>query len=294
MWATWAQNNPDLELIKQVLAAKTPEARAAAASVVRFAYDKIPNATELLTLAARDPHPRVRLEAIVAGSWLDNVEGVGVVLEALKQPLDTWMGPVTKQILDHTLKEEVEIVRAGATPEIAEHPNVRDFLAGKFVFPEAPKTDAQKNFGPTRTLEDEDLRMYRIGKEVYLRDAHCVTCHQADGRGTPGVYPPLAGSDWLDDDERLIKITLKGLWGPIEVSGQHFDPTRGVPPMMGFGEMLNDIEMAAVLTYVRQSFGNNGNLVTAEQVGKVREATRQQVNFYTAEELLKQHPLKRQ
>ncbi|MGH7956138.1 MAG: PVC-type heme-binding CxxCH protein, partial [Opitutaceae bacterium] len=98
MWATWAQNKPDVELIKQVLAAKSHQARAAAAGVVRFAHDKIPNTTELLVPAARDSHPRVRLEAIVAASWLDNIEGVGVVFEAMKQALDTWMGPVTKQI----------------------------------------------------------------------------------------------------------------------------------------------------------------------------------------------------
>jgi mono/diheme cytochrome c family protein len=276
-----------------VLATKKHEARAAAASVVRFAHDKIPNATELLMQASRDPHPRVRLEAIVAASWLDNIEGVGVVFEAMKQPLDTWMGPVTKQILEHTLKNEVDLVRSSKSPEIAEHPNVRDYLAGTFTFPEPPKTEAQKSYGPTRELKDEDLRMYRIGKEVFLRDAHCVTCHQANGQGMPGVYPPLAGSDWLDDEERFIKLTLKGLWGPIEVAGQHFDPSKGVPPMMGFGEMLNDIELAAVLSYVRQSFGNDGELVTGESVRKVREATRARVNFYTAEELLKEHPLKK-
>ena len=186
----------------------------------------------------------------------------------------------------------MEIVRAARTPEIAEHKNVQDYLAGNFVFPEPPKTEAQKNYGPTRTLEDEDLRMYRIGKEVFLRDAHCVTCHQANGQGMPGVYPPLAKSEWLDDDERLIKITLKGLWGPIEVAGQHFDPSKGVPPMMGFGAMLNDIELAAVLSYVRQSFGNDGELITADAVRKVRQATEGRVNFYAVEELLKEHPLK--
>ncbi|MGH7944552.1 MAG: c-type cytochrome, partial [Opitutaceae bacterium] len=187
----------------------------------------------------------------------------------------------------------VEIMRSTASLEIAEHPNVRDYLAGNFTFPEPPKTEAQKNYGPTRKLEGEALRMYRIGKEVYLRDAHCATCHQANGQGMPGVYPPLAKSEWLDDDERLIKLTLKGLWGPIEVAGQQYDPTRGVPPMMGFGEMLNDIELAAVLTYVRQSFGNDGELVTADAVRNVREATRERVNFYTTEEILKAHPLQK-
>jgi mono/diheme cytochrome c family protein len=108
----------------------------------------------------------------------------------------------------------------------------------------------------------------------------------------PGVYPPLAGSEWLGDEERLIKLTLKGLWGPIEVAGQRLDPSKGVPPMMGFGEMLNDIELAAVLTYVRQSFGNDGQVVSAEAVRKVRDRIAGRANFYMVDELLKEHPLK--
>lgn len=291
MWATWAQNQPDVALIQQILGAKKHQARAAAASVVRFSAAKIPNATDLLLRAARDVHPRVRLEAIIAASWLDNIAGLGVVFEAMKDPLDTWMGPVTRQILEHTLKDEVDLVRATKTLEIAEHPNVRDYLAGTFTFPEPPKTEAQKSYGPTRSLQYEEIRMYRIGQDVFLRDAHCVTCHQANGQGIPGIYPPLAKSEWLDDDERLIKIVLKGLWGPIDVAGQHYDPGKGVPPMMGFGEMLNDIELAAVLTYIRQSFGNNGELMADETVRRVRQATAGRANFYMVDELLKEHPM---
>lgn len=292
MWATWAQNRPDAELIRQVLGAEKHQARAAAASVVRFAHDKLPNATELLLQAARDSHPRVRLEAIVAASWLDNAEGGRIALEALKLPLDPAMGPVTKRILEHTLKDDIEDLRQGDTLDLAGNPNARELFAGTYVFPMPPKTDAQKPQGPTRPLKGEDLRVYRIGQEVYQRDAHCATCHQPNGQGMPNIYPPLAKSEWLDDDERLIKITLKGLWGPIEVAGQHFDPSKGVPPMMGFGEMLNDNELAAVLSYIRQSFGNDGDLVTAEAVRKTREATKGRVNFYTTEEILKQNPLK--
>jgi mono/diheme cytochrome c family protein len=292
LWATWAQNRPDAVLVEQCLAASKHEARAAAVSVIRFAADKLPNAAALLERAAHDPHPRVRLEAIVAASWLDNPAGAAVVLEALHEPLDHWMGPVTKQILEHTLKDDVETLRSAESMNVAKSAKARDYFAGRIVFPQPPPTEAQKSYGPTRVLKDEDLRMYRIGKEVYLRDAHCATCHQANGQGTPGVYPPLAKSDWLDDDERLIKITLKGLWGPIDVAGQHFDPSKGVPPMMGFAGILNDIELAAALSYVRQSFGNDGELVTAEAVRKVRDATRERVNFYITEELLKEHPLK--
>ncbi len=291
LWATWAQNKPDAALVTQLLGAKQHQARAAAASVVRFAHHQLPNATALLLQAARDPHPRVRLEAIVAASWLDNQDGARVVLEAMRLPLDDWMGPVTKHILTHTLKDDADALRAGGAT-FADNANAQAFFAGTYNFPAPPKSEAQQSHGPTRKLSGEDNRVYNIGKEVYLRDGHCATCHQADGKGLANIYPPLARSDWVDDEERLIKLTLKGLWGPIVVNGQTYDPSKGVPPMMGFGGMLNDNELAAVLTYVRQSFGNDHEVVHAESVRRVRAATESRVNFYMVDELLREHPLK--
>ena len=291
LWATWAQNRPDADLLRQLLAAEQPEARAAAVNVLRFTAHQIPGATELFLKAAADSHPRVRLSAIVAASWLDNTDGARTVLAALKQPLDAWMGPVTKHILTHTLKDDVDALRAGHEQAFAENAGALAHFAGTFDFPAPPKTDAQRSFGPTRKLEGEDNRVYNIGKEVYLRDGLCVTCHQADGKGTAKIYPPLVKSDWIDDDERLIKIVLKGLWGPIKVNGELYDPTNGVPPMMGFGGMLNDNELSAVLSYVRQSWGNDGKPVTSEAVRRVRAATEGRTNFYMADELLAQHPL---
>ena len=291
LWATWAQNQPDLGLLRQALAANQPEARAAAVSVLRFAREQIPQAAAFLQTAARDPHPRVRLEAIIAASWLDNLDGARVVLEALKLPLDDWMGPVTKSILDYTLNDDVDALRANHATTFANNPNALAHFAGKFTFPAPPKTEAQQSYGPTRKLEGEENRVYNIGKEVYLRDAHCATCHQANGKGLPNIYPSLVKSDWLNDDDRLIKLVLKGLWGPIEVNGEHFDPGKGVPPMTGFGGMLNDNELAAVVSYVRQSFGNDGEAVSTDAVRRVRAATASRIDFYTTGDLLREHPL---
>ena len=68
-------------------------------------------------------------------------------------------------------------------------------------------------------------------------------------------FPPLAGAKWVTGNEdRLIKITLKGLYGELEVKGKKYP---GQVPMTPFENMLNDEEMAAVLTYIRNSFGNN-------------------------------------
>ena len=97
---------------------------------------------------------------------------------------------------------------------------------------------------------------------------------------------------WLaGNDERLIKIALKGLFGVLEVDGKRFDPTKGTPPMTGFGQLLKDEEVAAVLTYVRQSFGNDYDPIKADAVKKVRAATEAKAGFYQIEELMKEHPI---
>lgn len=133
---------------------------------------------------------------------------------------------------------------------------------------------------------------YRLGGEVYHREAHCVTCHQPNGKGLDPVYPPLVGTPWVTGSEdRLTKLVLHGLWGKIEVNGKVYDPAKGVPPMTAFESMLNDKEVAAVLTYVRNSWGNQAPPVSPETVKRVRESTKDRSIFWKPEELLKDHPL---
>ncbi|HUF61378.1 MAG TPA: PVC-type heme-binding CxxCH protein, partial [Verrucomicrobiales bacterium] len=256
LWATWAQNQPDLELLQRCLAAESHAARAAAASVLRFAANRIPGSAGLLLQAARDAHGRVRLEAIIAASWLDNAGGARIALETLKHPLDRWMAPVADQILRHTLRDDIDALRAAGQLALDDNPIARDYLDGKLELAAARKAGDHPSFGPTRPLDEAARELYEQGREVFARDAHCITCHQPDGKGLPKIYPGLWNSEWVSgDEERLIKITLKGLWGPLEFQGEHFDPSTGVPPMIGFAGLLDDEEVAAVLTYVRQSFG---------------------------------------
>ena len=164
-----------------------------------------------------------------------------------------------------------------------------DYLAGKLKLEteEAPKE------APEPKLPPAELELWRLGKEVYGRDAHCFTCHQPDGKGQAGIYPPLDGSEWVaGDEERLIKLTLLGLTGPITVKGQKYGDNPSVPPMTPLGLILNDREVAGVLTYVRNSFGNQAPAVKPETVAKVRESIKDKVPPLKAEELLKEHPFK--
>jgi nitrite reductase (NO-forming) len=98
----------------------------------------------------------------------------------------------------------------------------------------------------------------------------CFACHQPDGRGLPNVFPPLAGSDFLQaDHERAIRIVLKGLSGPVVVNGKTINSL--MPPQEA---VLTDNQIADVLTYVLNSFGNSGDPVTPDKVKAVRNEMR--------------------
>jgi len=99
------------------------------------------------------------------------------------------------------------------------------------------------------------------GAAVYNRT--CVTCHQGNGAGIPGAYPPLAKSDFLANKEKTIAQVIKGYQGELVVNGVKYNNV--MPP-----QPLNDEEVAAVLTYVNTSFGNNGPAITADEVKAVR------------------------
>jgi len=286
LWVTWAQNRIDHELLEQCLNAKAHQARAAAVEVLRHAWRKIPDHVALLMKAANDPHAQVRLEALAAASWMDNGDGARIALEVLKHPIDKWMPEAIKTAF-LTLAKHIDVLKKEGKLDLSGNQRAADFLDGKLKIEPEETTKPE----PEPKLPTEELELWRIGKEVFKRDAHCATCHQADGKGVDKIYPPLTGSEWVTgDEERLIKLTLKGLWGPITVKGITYDPTTGVPPMTGFGPLLNDKEIAGVLTYVRNSFGNQAGAVKPETVAKVRESTKAKIDFYMADDLLKQHP----
>ncbi|MCG8557499.1 MAG: cytochrome c [Proteobacteria bacterium] len=116
------------------------------------------------------------------------------------------------------------------------------------------------------------------GEQVYV--TVCQVCHQANGKGVPGAFPPVAGSDWVTQDpETPIRIVLKGLQGEIDVGGQKFNAVMPPPPG------LDDDQIATVLTFVRSSFGNAAPAVEASQVAAIRSELEARVDPWTAREL---------
>jgi nitrite reductase (NO-forming) len=109
----------------------------------------------------------------------------------------------------------------------------------------------------------------QIDAGAVLFKGTCSTCHQENGKGLAGVFPPLAGSDYLSaDPRRAIAVVLNGLSGPVKVNGVSYDSV--MPPM----SQLNDDEAANILTYVLNSWGNSGPAVTAADVRKIRATTK--------------------
>ena len=95
----------------------------------------------------------------------------------------------------------------------------------------------------------------------------CAACHQANGGGLPGVFPPLAGSEWVNGKETVVaSIVLHGVTGEISVKGGTFNGA-----MPAFKEQLDDDQLAAVLTHLRSQWGNSSPAVSRETVAKVRE-----------------------
>ncbi len=138
--------------------------------------------------------------------------------------------------------------------------------------------------------KSEAEEQYALGRRVFTYI--CVQCHQENGRGNPALFiPPLVGSEWVLAPEagRIIRSVSKGLTGPVTVAGQQF----GAATMFAAGDQLPGDEdakcrqIAAVLTYVRNSWGNKAPPVTFEQVKAVRAKIQDRTQPWTAEELLK-------
>ena len=259
LWVSWGLNKVDQNLLRQLLRAKDYRARAAAVRVLRYTGHQVTDQADLMMQASRDVHGRVRLEAIVAASWLGKAKGLPILMEASKMPLDEWMvhahETAVAHLNGHAVKEK---------PELA-------------VITE---------------LKGAERDLLIKGKALYAREGACITCHQPDGKGLPvSGFPPLSGTNWvLGNEERLIKLVLKGLYGPMEVLGTRYP---GQVPMTPFGAMLKDDEIAAVLTYVRNSFGNKASAISPGKVKAVRAAVKDKTGFYSPEELLRLHPLEK-
>src|ERR1700724_4467437 len=135
--------------------------------------------------------------------------------------------------------------------------------------------------GPQGAQQATELSPHDRGKKVF--SANCQTCHQANGEGVAGQYPPLAGSEFTTGgSQRPAMIVMKGLQGPVTVKGQKF----GTAVMQPWDKTLTDQKIADVLTYERSEWGNNASPVTAEQIAALRKHLTNHPESFTEPDIL--------
>jgi len=143
-----------------------------------------------------------------------------------------------------------------------------------YIFMERPNDDPALGDSRTKT----DLMAHAGGGTgsvgavdgAQLFGAQCAACHQANGAGIPGVFPPLAGSERLTAKETLpVNILLHGISGKLTVKGASYNGA-----MPAFGEKMSDEQIAAVLSYARSNFGNGAGKIDAAMVKSTRDASK--------------------
>ena len=121
------------------------------------------------------------------------------------------------------------------------------------------------------------LDAYRKGRDHYA--VSCGACHQADGKGLPNMAPTLANSDWVTgDSRRLIGVAVHGLMGPIKINGKQVD---GIPPVMPPHGFMKDEQLASILTYVRNAWGNRSSSISTEDILGYRKTEASRVAPWT-------------
>lgn len=139
------------------------------------------------------------------------------------------------------------------------------------------------DLGDRRTLADLRPAVVRPGEGAdgqQVFNANCVACHQTSGKGLPGVFPPLDGSEWVNGDPRVLaNIVLHGITGEISVAGQTY---KGAMPAFG---QLSDAELAAVLSHVRSTWSNKSAPIKSDLIAAERKSSTRTTPFAGGDEL---------
>jgi len=212
------------------------------------------NALDLATIETglKDEHNKVQMTALVVSGRLratpDQDKAIAAVQALGKSKLEQ-VSKLSEQMVKR-LKGEI-MAKSGGPPKIKKMPK-----------------------------GDHGVSVKR-GVEVY--NTLCITCHLADGKGADNLAPPLANSDWVTGSpERLIRIALHGVQGPIEVNGSRY---RHPEVMPGLGLALKDQQIADVLSYIRTAWGGKSQ-VEEHDVKRVRATHKDRVLPWNVKELL--------
>lgn len=244
-------------------------------------HERTSAAIEVLAMAVHNEGKPERVEALldlaIASSsdkpWLTEAIVSGFAVS--EQARARWPTPVMLS------KEPPLLAKLGADDATAAQAK----LLRKIVTWPGDTTPRQKkpDVPPLTPVEE---KRFKLGEAVY--NATCYSCHKGNGLGQPGQAPPLADSDWVNGSpERLVRVALHGLSGPITVNDEKWDLKM---PGLGGSPILNDDRLAGVLTYIRRAWGNYSAPVEPQLVAAVRAIAGDRARPWTADEL--EHPEK--
>ena len=135
------------------------------------------------------------------------------------------------------------------------------------------------------SLDEKGMQQFALGRQKYL--VTCAGCHGSDGAGVNRMGPPLIASEWvLGDEIRLSLILLHGMEGPLEVAGKKYDAPE-ILPIMPAHSTMDDASIAAILTYIRNEWGNQAPAISGRTVSSTRHTSQGRVYPWTAPELIK-------
>jgi mono/diheme cytochrome c family protein/glucose/arabinose dehydrogenase len=164
-------------------------------------------------------------------------------------------------------------------PSILEQKDVSEALLKKLTWPGKPKTELIT----INTQPKIDNKVFAEGRQKYLN--LCASCHGTQGEGIRRFAPPLKNSEWvLGEDYRLTMILLYGMEGPVNVNGKLYDQPEILPIMPSFSNLQN-AEIAAITTYIRNAWGHSQSPISSGLVGHIRYRTQGQITPWKATEL---------
>ncbi|QMU29304.1 DUF7133 domain-containing protein [Adhaeribacter radiodurans] len=160
-----------------------------------------------------------------------------------------------------------------------------EVLTKQFQWPGHTIKPASETSAKTNLLNEEQQQLFALGRQHFLTT--CAGCHGTKGEGLNRFAPPLVGSDWvLGDEKRLALIVLHGMEGAVEVAGKIYDAPE-ILPVMPAHSTMDDAAITAILTYIRNEWGNNAGPVGKRTVGATRLTSQGRVVPWKAEELKK-------
>lgn len=239
--------------------------------------------TATLMRALDDAHPKVRAAAVrLAEPALGTADSETMVLR--KRVLGLAQDPAADVQIQAALTLGVippDDSAKAALQALTKSPSVLVAGAAKFSLAALEPVKLAAAAKPKKSkLSAEEMKRFEAGKLNY--ETVCLPCHQPHGLGQEGLAPPLVGSEWVAwPENRLIRILLHGLRGPIKVKGQAFELDM---PALG---VLEDEQIATVLTYIRNEWGHSYPPVSSNAVARVRQETNDRIDAWTQEELLK-------